>query len=94
MNGLLAISVALSSPPSSLAGAKITIQAVVLKVDREHRRALIRYAALDTAPGGVREVAIGDISALRTIRAGEPISAVADTSHTPWVISNVVETSR
>jgi hypothetical protein len=93
MTGLVALSVALSAP-SGMAGAKIPIQAVVLKIDRAHRRAMIRYGALDTAPGGVREVGVDDRTALREMWAGETIAAVADTSHTPWIISKVVELTR
>ncbi len=85
---VLSLAVAFSSSPR-LAGAKVPIDAVVISVDPAHRRAKIHYAALETAPEGVRIVRVGDRSALRTMHAGERITAVADTSHTPWVISHV-----
>ncbi len=93
MTSLLAFSVALASA-RSMAGASISIEAVVLKVDRTHRRATIRYAALDTAPGGVRVVGVRDPATLHRMWAGESIAAVADTSHTPWTLSRVIETLR
>ena len=85
---VLSLAVALSSS-SHLAGAKVPIDAVVISVDPAHHRAKIHYAALETAPEGVRVVRVGDKSALLTMHPGERITAVADTSHTPWVISHV-----
>ena len=85
---VLSLAVALSSS-AHLAGAKVPIDAVVLSVDVAHRSAKIHYAALETAPEGVRVVRVGDKSALLTMHPGERITAVADTSHTPWVISHV-----
>jgi hypothetical protein len=58
------------------------------------QRATIRYAALQTAPGGVREVGVSDLTALRGMWAGETIDAVADASHTPWIVSKVAQTIR
>ena len=55
----IAFVVALHST-AALAGAKIPIDGVVLHVDKLHHQATIKYAALDTAPGGVRVVAITD----------------------------------
>jgi len=79
-----------ASSPAKLAGAKVPIDAVVISVDPKHRRATIRYAALETAPAGVRLVRVGDPGALRTMHRGEEITAVADTSHTPWILSHVI----
>jgi hypothetical protein len=90
MLAAVALSVALNAAPA-LAGARIQIDAVVLSVDRPHRRATIRYAALDTAPGGTRTVAVADSAALKTMWVGESIHAIADTSRTPWIISSVVK---
>jgi hypothetical protein len=88
--GAIALSAAFVAA-QPLAGAKITIDAVVLKVDRLHRRATIRYAALDTAPAGVRTVAVPEPKAIKRLWIGESIRAVADTSRTPWVLSSVAE---
>lgn len=92
MLAAVALSVALNAAPA-LAGARIQIDAVVLSVDRIHRRATIRYAPLETAPGGTRIVAVSvaDRAALKMMWVGESIHAVADTSRTPWIISSVVK---
>ena len=78
--------------PPALAGAQMQIDAVVLKVDRPHHRATIRYAALDTAPAGTRIVAVADTAALKTMWVGESIHAIADTSRTPWILFRIVKT--
>jgi hypothetical protein len=77
----------------TLAGAKIPIDAIVLKVDRPHGRATMRFAPLDTAPGGVRVVAVGDKIALKHMWVGEAIHAIADTSRTPWIVSHIERTT-
>jgi len=88
MIGALALAATIAAAP--LAGARIPIEAVVLKVDHAHARATIKYAALETAPGGIRVVAINDPHAFKRLWVGESIRALADTSRTPWVVSHVV----
>jgi hypothetical protein len=92
MINILALAAALASN-QTLAGAKIPIDAVVLKVDKPRSRATIRCAPLDTAPGGVRIVSVGDKIALKHMWVGESIHAIADTSHTPWIVSHIERTT-
>jgi Asp/Glu/hydantoin racemase len=90
MLGAVALYLALNGSPA-LAGASIQIDAVVLSVDKSRRIATVRYAALDTAPGGTRVVGVADAAALKTMWVGESIHAIADTSRTPWILSHVVK---
>jgi hypothetical protein len=53
----------------------------------------MRFAPLDTAPGGVRVVAVGDKIALKHMWVGEAIHAIADTSRTPWIVSHIERTT-
>jgi hypothetical protein len=87
---VVALVAAIHGSPA-LVGAKIPIDAVVVRVDKRHHRATIKYAALDTAPAGVRSVAIADVRTIRHLWVGESIHCVADTSRTPWLVSNIVE---
>lgn len=90
MISVVALVAAIHGTPA-LPGATIPIDAVVIRVDKRHHRATIKYAALDTAPAGVRSVAIVDAKTMKHLWVGESIHCVADTSHTPWLVSNIVE---
>jgi hypothetical protein len=89
---LLAVSDVADSPQAVTAaqsGALIAIQGTVVHVDNSRGRLVLRYAPLETAPGGVRTCLVADRKVLASLKVGETIAALADTSWTVWRLRQV-----
>ena len=89
---LLAVScVAQSSAPVAAAqsGALIAIQGTIVRVDRARGRLVLRYAPLETAPGGMRTCLVAERKVLARLKAGETIAALADTSRSQWRLRRI-----
>lgn len=68
---------------------EVRLVATVRAVDRRKHLVVVAYAPLETAPGGIRPVAVADRRALLRLEVGEAISGIADTRHSPWNLRDV-----
>jgi Cu/Ag efflux protein CusF len=70
-------------------GALISIQGMIVHVDRARGRVVLRYAPLETAPGGMRTCLVADRKVLAGLKVGETIAALADTSRSQWRLRRI-----
>jgi Cu/Ag efflux protein CusF len=71
-------------------GAQILIYATVIEVDRHRHLVTLHHEALDTVPASTRVCRLRRPSDDRRLIPGATIEAVADTSHNPWVLDQVI----